>query len=116
MTRLLVLISIFFLICLSSSAQNCTTIGQNPSTAFPVCGTTTFAQNNVPLCTNANVPVTRDCPTLPAKNPFWYKFTCYQDGDLGFLIIPNNPGDDYDWQLFDITNHDPNDVFTDASL
>ncbi|WP_082886624.1 gliding motility-associated C-terminal domain-containing protein [Flavisolibacter tropicus] len=117
MTRLPFLFFIFFLICFSSSAQNCTTIGQNPSTAFPVCGTTTFVQNTVPLCTNANVPVKPgECDFLPAKNPFWYKFTCYQDGDLGFLIVPSNPGDDYDWQLFDITNRDPNDVFRDASL
>lgn len=117
MTRLLLTFSILFLFCAVALSQPCTTIGQNPSTAFPVCGTTTFVQNNVPLCTNANVPVKpNECDFLPAKNPFWYKFTCYQDGDLGFLIVPNNPGDDYDWQLFDITNRNPDDVFTDASL
>ncbi|HYH16280.1 MAG TPA: hypothetical protein VD794_13720, partial [Flavisolibacter sp.] len=50
MTRLLLLFSIFFLQALVVSAQICTTLGQNPSTAFPVCGTTTFQQNTVPIC------------------------------------------------------------------
>ena len=49
-------------------------------------------------------------------SPFWYRFTCYADGTLGFLITPNNLNDDYDWQVFDITGHDPNDVYKDASL
>jgi len=50
------------------------------------------------------------------KNPYWYKFTCFQSGTLGFLISPVNQGDDYDWQLYDITNRNPDDVFTDQSL
>jgi len=117
MTRLLLLFSIFFLAALTAAAQNtCTTLGQTPSTAFPVCGTTTFSQQTVPLCTNPNLSVPGCGSGYPAKNPFWYKFTCYQDGTLGFLIAPNSPTSDYDWQLFDITNRDPMDVFTDPSL
>lgn len=34
----------------------------------------------------------------------WYTFTVQEDGFLGFVITPNNPNDDYDWALFDITN------------
>jgi gliding motility-associated-like protein len=49
-------------------------------------------------------------------NPFWYKFTCFKAGSLGFLITPDDLNDDYDWQLFDITGHNPNDVYTDKSL
>ncbi|MEO8820259.1 MAG: gliding motility-associated C-terminal domain-containing protein, partial [Ginsengibacter sp.] len=37
-------------------------------------------------------------------------------GTLGFKIIPIDLNDDYDWQLFDITGHHPNDVYTDSSL
>jgi gliding motility-associated-like protein len=99
-------------------AQPCTTLGQNPSTAFPVCGATTFTQLTVPLCSNGNVPV-KGCPTsiYNTANPYWYKFTCYSAGTLGFIITPlNTLPEDYDWQLFDITGHDPNDVFTDPSL
>jgi len=35
---------------------------------------------------------------------------------LGFKITPVNLNDDYDWQLFDITNHSPSEVFTNNSL
>jgi hypothetical protein len=51
------------------------------------------------------------------KNPFWYRFSCYQAGTLGLLITPANLGDDYDWQLYDITGvTDLNRVYTDASI
>lgn len=116
---------IFFLLIIrlsySQSACPISSLGQNPSTAFPVCGTKTFTQGTVNLCGNTGIPVPA-CNTSGASytniNPYWYKFTCYSSGTLNFLITPNNLGDDYDWQLFDITNStDPDvDVFKDASL
>lgn len=109
------MVTIFFSSVLS--AQSCTTPGQTPSTAFPVCGTTTFHQTNVPICVTHNLYVPNCTGAAYAdKNPFWYQFTCYQTGTLGFLIKPNDAGDDYDWQLYDITGHLPDDVFTDHSL
>ncbi len=100
-------------------AQSCSLLGQTPSTAFPVCGTDTFSQSTVPICTNNNIPVP-GCAASGAsyadKNPFWYQFTCFTSGTLGFLITPNNLGDDYDWQLFDITGHDPDEVYTNTNL
>lgn len=39
-----------------------------------------------------------------AKNPYWYKFTCFKSGTLSFVIDPNTNSDDYDWQLYDVTN------------
>jgi gliding motility-associated-like protein len=50
------------------------------------------------------------------KNPYWYKFTCYTAGTLGFTITPKTLDDDYDWQIFDITGRAPSDVFTNTSL
>ena len=106
---------IFLISVLNVSAQVCTQTGQTPSSAFPVCGVFVFKQNNVPICASHNVPVP-GCSGAGTSyrdtNPFWYKFTCYQAGTLGFLITPNDLGDDYDWQLFDITGHNPDDVFT----
>ncbi len=101
----------------TSHAQSCTELGQNPGTAFPVCGTSTFNQNNVPICVNRQVP-NKNCNLayLTDKNPYWYKFTCYTSGTLGFQITPNNLTDDYDWQLYDVTGKSPEDVYTDASL
>ncbi len=97
----------------------CTTRGQTPETAFPVCGTSVFQQKEVPACTNGNIPVkgcTGDHAAYEDASPFWYKFTCFESGTLGLLIEPMNKNDDYDWQLFDITGHDPDKVYTDASL
>jgi gliding motility-associated-like protein len=99
--------------------QNCTTLGQTPATAFPVCGTNTFHQNTVPVCGGTTIPGPCngvDGIVLSDLNPFWYQFTCFTSGTLGFTLTPANLGDDYDWQLFDITGKNPNDVFTDASL
>jgi len=99
-------------------AQSCTTLGQTPTTAFPVCGTTTFQQNNVPICSTNDlfVPGCNDGALYANKNPFWYKFHCYASGTLGFVINPTNANDDYDWQLYDITGLDPNQVFTNRNI
>src|SRR5574337_510434 len=103
-----VLTATFFL-CLSFfvAGQSCTTPGQTPSTAFPVCGTSLFHQYNVPICVTHSLTVpgctnSNSNASYQDKNPFWYKFTCYQSGTLGFLISPFDHGDDYDWQLYDI--------------
>ena len=116
----IVLVLICLSVCVNKAfGQPCTNLGQTPSTAFPVCGTTKFVQANVPICTTNSLFVpgcSGGNANYENKNPFWYKFTCYTAGTLGFLITPNNLNDDYDWQLYDITGRDPNDVFTDNSL
>lgn len=98
------------------AAQPCTTLGQTPATAFPVCGTSTFTQNTVPLCSTNDIFVPGCSGAGGAdyanKNPFWYRFTCYAGGTLSFVINPLAPNEDYDWQLWDITGQDPNIVFT----
>ena len=99
------------------SAQGCTTAGQTPGTAFPVCGTSVFKQDYVPPCGGNLVPVAcNDAAQYSDKNPFYYKFTCFATGTLGFLIDPNTNSDDYDWQLFDITGHSPDDIFSMPNL
>ena len=116
--KLVILLPAFLLFALCAGAQiACTTLGQNPATAFPVCGTSVFSQTTVPNCGGKRIP--GPCATtdsLTDTNPFWYKFTCFSPGTLGFLIKPDDLGDDYDWQLFDITGHDPHDVYTDKTL
>jgi gliding motility-associated-like protein len=114
------LCSIFFTILLagisSGYSQTCTSLGQNPTTAFPVCGTATFTQNTVQLCGGTLVPGPCAFDQVTDINPYWYRFTCYVAGTLSFSITPNILSDDYDWQLFDITGRNPMDVYTDASL
>ncbi len=98
---------------IKANGQACTIHGQTPTTAFPVCGTKDFAQESVPICSNHSVP--GGCGTADT-NPFWYKFTCFASGTLGFVITPKDLNEDYDWQLFDITGHSPDDVYFDESL
>ena len=114
----IVLSSIFFLLtAYSGLGQACTAPGQNPSTAFPVCGTSTFTQSSVPICGGTRVP-SKTCTSTPLRdvNPFWYKFTCFQSGTLGFKITPHTNSEDYDWQLFDVTNRNPADLYNDVSM
>jgi gliding motility-associated-like protein len=115
------LIPLFFLLYAGTAlCQSCTTLGQTPTTAFPVCGITTFQQNNVPICSTNDLFVPGCSGSGNAnyanKNPFFYKFTCYVSGSLGFVITPNAANEDYDWQLYDITGHNPNDIFTDHTI
>src|SRR5689334_15973929 len=110
---------LLFLVAGKALAQPCTGLGQTPSTAFPVCGTTVFHQSTVPICATSDIFVpgcSGDGANYQNKNPYFYKFTCYVSGTLGFLISPLAPNEDYDWQLWDITGHDPNEIFTNPSL
>jgi hypothetical protein len=74
-----------------------------------------FHQTTVPQCVNNSVPA-NTCGSYADTNPFWYQFTCYASGTLGFTITPNNLNDDYDWELFDITGHNPAEVYTNPAL
>ncbi len=91
----------------------CSDAGQNPNTAFPVCGTGVFVQASVKLC-GGKIVDNPKCQKgfLQDINPYWYKFTCFETGTLGFMITPNSASSDYDWQLYDITGRDPMDVYT----
>lgn len=100
------------------SAQACTQLGQTPQSAFPICGTRALKQASVPLCDGRPIPLPscNDHADYEDVNPYWYKFTCYEGGTLGFTITPNDLQDDYDWQLFDVTGKAPVLVYSDASL
>ena len=89
--KILSLIVFCFSVILYSKAQTCTTLGQNPSSAFPVCGAQPFPQGTVPFCGGRSIPAP-PCARAPFsdKNPFWYTFTCFATGTLGFQIVPNN--------------------------
>ncbi len=95
-------------------SQPCTAVGQTPNKAIPVCGFGSFTQTDVPICLNG--PVATQCgPGYNDRNPTWYKFTCYSDGVLVFRITPADLSEDFDWQLFDVTNAaSVYDVYSDA--
>jgi gliding motility-associated-like protein len=98
-------------------AQACTTLGQTPESAFPVCGTVDFFQNDVPICgsTPLAVPGCEGTANYTDKNPFFYKFHCFAGGTLNFTITPSVANEDYDWQLYDVTGLPPNSIYTTPS-
>ncbi len=125
MKRWLVILMSFFYVWTSTAQQslkinNCITLGQIPQTALPVCGTRGLSQSSVPIFSTSSlvVPGCSDGSSVnyTDKNPFWYKFTCYASGPISFVITPNNPGDDYDWQLYDVTGRNIQDVFRDPTM
>jgi len=117
-SRLILLLLFTHILSVDSWGQStCTTLGQNPTTAFPVCGKTVFQQNTVPICGGRLIPT--PCPenVYSDVNPFWYKFTCFSSGKLAFTISPiNATNDDYDWELFDITGYSPMAVYSNKNL
>ncbi len=89
--------------------------GQLASTAFPICGEDTIQQTSVPNGFNAGI-LMPGCDPYTEINPFYYRFTCFTSGSLVFTITPNDPSDNYDWILFDITGRLPSDIFVDPAL
>jgi gliding motility-associated-like protein len=107
---------LYFSLVINIEAQTCSLPGMTPDQAYPVCGTSVFHQNLVTNCSGPNIAST-SCPqTVTSSSSFWYKFTCFQTGTLGFLLSGVSSSDDYDWALFDVTGHNPTDVFSNSSL
>lgn len=110
---------VIFLLALGlerSWGQACSLPGMTPDNAIPVCGTAIFHQASVVNCTGPDVASTGCNVGVTSNSSFWYKFTCYTSGTLGFLIRGISNTDDYDWSLLDITGRNPNDVFNLSSL
>jgi gliding motility-associated-like protein len=102
---------------LTAKSQVCSTLGQTPETAFPVCGSSVFSQTNVPICGGRNIPVPCTGGGYQDVNPFFYRFKCFTAGTLGFTITPLQMSDDYDWQIFDITGvADVRDIYSNTAL
>jgi gliding motility-associated-like protein len=114
--RIFILFCSFFFITFYADAQNCNGKGQTPSFAIPVCGTKTFSQPLVANCPGNKIASNSSCTIYRSDASYWYKFHCYQSGTLGFIIDGVNVNDDYDWEVFDVTNVDPNKVFSDPTL
>lgn len=95
----------------------CPMIGQNPLTAIPINNNNTYTQNQVSACQGRTIPVpvcsTTGGVNFTDINPFYYRMHCSQSGTLVFLITPLIISDDYDWQLFDVTNKHPSTIYTD---
>ena len=107
--NLLLLLAIF-----TTNAQPpCAGPGRVAASAQAVCGNLTFTDSANNCIGQGDLPnPTSGCAPVSTDNSRWYKFHCYQAGTLGFLLKPQNPGDDYDWEVLDITGYIPDDVYT----
>jgi gliding motility-associated-like protein len=111
-----VLLFFFVALVMENYGQTCSLPGMTPDKAYPVCGTSVFHEDKVTNCIGPDIATSGCAIGVTSSSSFWYKFTCFQSGTLGFLIKGIDANDDYDWELFDVTGHNPNDVFSNASL
>lgn len=101
----------FVLFSVSISSLSAQVSIQDCLGAVPVCQDTyTESQSPVGDGNVSNEIIPGETCTAGELNSIWYVFTASEDGDLGFLITPNNLNDDYDWVLFDLTNGDCDDL------
>lgn len=107
----LLLLGLFFINSNVYAQPACTGPGRSATEGMAVCGTLVFPQAVVPSCQGPDLPSMGCSDPVTSSNSVWYKFHCYQSGTLGFLITPASSGDDYDWEMMDITGHPPDDVY-----
>ena len=87
--------------------------------------------NAIPICSNVyaqpnsytgqgrvldEIPLSSTCLVTGEVNNVWYILTVKQAGDLCFTLNPNNPADDYDWAVFNLSNSNCSDIASDLSL
>ncbi len=107
---------VFCFMMVQSNAQTCDSLGQIPTSAFPVCGSSVFHQSTIVNCSGPDIPQSVCSEPVTSSSSSWYKFTCFQTGTLGFLLSGISGSDDYDWALFDVTGQSPNAIFSNPSL
>ncbi|MBU2649531.1 MAG: gliding motility-associated C-terminal domain-containing protein [Bacteroidetes bacterium] len=115
-------LSRFLLVCLlavltgiaSVSHSQVPTVGDCLG-AIPVCEDYYF-QPNTSSGTGSypnEVPGSMTCPyeCLDGEaNSTWYRFTVQEAGILGFIISPIDINDDYDWAVYNLTDHRCSDI------
>lgn len=73
--------------------------------------------NTPTYCGQASIPVPcSDGVVYQNSNPNFYRFNCYAAGTIGFTIVHDEATANYSWQLFDVTNTNPSDIFTNSNL
>ncbi|HPE99156.1 MAG TPA: Ig-like domain-containing protein [Bacteroidales bacterium] len=112
--------SIFFLLLplfvLSQTPTNQDCLG-----AIPVCQYTYTQSNSYSGTGNYTDEIsTSGCPgsclLSGEKNDVWYIFTVQTSGNLNFNITPNSSSDDYDWAVYNLTNANCDDIYSNPSL
>jgi PKD repeat protein len=89
--------------------------------AVPLC-TSTYSTTNSYVGTGNypnEIPTTGGCPgncmMSGERNDVWYTFTPTTSGTTSFNITPVQSSDDYDWAVYDITNYNCNQIYSNPS-
>lgn len=86
--------------------------------AIPVCQSSYFqpiSYSNVGNQQELVFPGNTSCLIGGEENSVWYIFTVTGAGDLEMEIVPNSPGDDYDWAIYNLTNSDCSGIVSGAA-
>ena len=84
--------------------------------AIPVCQQI-YTQDVISTGFGLEREINWDINCIPVEEASaWYIFTVDKSGQFGFLLTPNDPTDDYDWALFNLTNANCEDIFNDPTL
>src|SRR6185436_6627174 len=113
---LLLFLSLFLATGIPAIAQ--TPNKQDCLDAIPICQNVYSTTNSYVGDGNINNDITSNSSCLGSGelNDVWYTFTVQQSGNLNFLITPNNSSDDYDWAVYNLTNNNCSDIFTNPAL
>ena len=86
--------------------------------AIPVCQPVYYQENSYSGTGNYPNEINPgpSCMDWGELNDVWYIITVKTGGDLGFLITPNNPDNDYDWAVYNLTDAECSDIYYDPSL
>ena len=106
------------LFCLFASIANGqTSINSDCPNAIPLCQptySTTASYTDEGFIQNEINPGS-SCLLSGERNDVWYTFTT-PFFEINFTIIPNNPADDYDWAVYNLTSATCADIYTNPAL
>ncbi|CAN5912356.1 hypothetical protein BH11BAC7_BH11BAC7_14360 [soil metagenome] len=113
----------FTLLCSSLFLCGFSLFSQNPTNqdclnAIPICQnvySTTASYSGSGSFPN-EINSGSSCLGSGELNDVWYTFTVQSSGNLNFMITPNNPQDDYDWSVYNLTNNNCSDIFSHPGL
>jgi len=111
--------SIFLFVIISLTAKSQIPTTQDCLGAIAVCDYiyveefTATGQGNYPN----EIPLSQVCPNHcmnGERNTRWYQWTVVESGDLRLTITPATQSDDYDWAVFNLSDHHCEDIYNSA--
>ncbi len=108
----------FLLMILVNGFAFCQAPEQDCINALPICQNVYSTNNSYTGEGNIlnEINGATSCLTAGELNDVWYTFTVQTSGNCSFIITPNIGTNDYDWAVFNLTNANCTDIFTNPAL